>query len=176
MVPAYVPRDALSAIPDLAKPEVARALNRQIYGIDPGAGLTRLSEAALDVYRLDRYTLIASSGAAMTAMIERAHRRQDWIVATAWRPHWMFQAWDLRFLDDPERALGGRERVHAMVRRGLDRTAPWVVDLLARLYLPLDEVEAAMAEARAGSVEAAVTAYIDRHPARVRYWLSGDLD
>ncbi len=175
-MPAYVPEETLGSIEDLQDPEVARRLRRQIYGIDPGAGLMRLSEAAMGVYGLDEYTLIASSGAAMTAMVERAVRRERWIVATAWSPHWMFQRWRLRYLEDPRGALGGAERVHALVREGLQRDAPEAFELLARLYLPLAELEAAMALARETSYAAAVERYVERHPARIRYWLTGAID
>jgi glycine betaine/proline transport system substrate-binding protein len=173
VVPKYVPANELATMADLAKPSVARRLNHQIYGIDPGAGLTRLSEEALETYGLERYNLIMSSGAAMTAMIERAERRKKWIVTTGWRPHWMFQEWDLRFLEDPKGALGGDEEVHALVRRGLERDAPDVVAMLRRMRLPLDQLEAAMALARRKSYDYAVDRYIELNPRSVRYWLTG---
>lgn len=173
VVPAYVPEDELGVISDLVKPRVANRLHRQIYGIDPGAGLMRLSENAMKTYGLEQYTLIASSGAAMTAMVERSWRRQRWIVATAWRPHWMFQKWDLRFLQDPEQALGGRERIHAMVRRGLHRDRPDVVEFLGRISIEIEELEAMMALARDSDYETAVTEYINKHPEQIDYWLEG---
>ena len=174
VVPAYVPEKKLGSIADLKNPDVASRLRRQIYGIDPGAGLMQLSEQALEVYDLEEWNLIGSSGAAMTAMIGRAHRRKDWIVATAWSPHWMFHKWELRYLDDPERVLGGTERVHALVRKGLYREAPDVFGFLSRLYIPLDELQAAIAEANDSDYETAVDRYIDNHPARIDYWVSGD--
>jgi glycine betaine/proline transport system substrate-binding protein len=176
VVPSYVPEDAISAIPDLKKPEVANRLRREIYGIDAGAGLTRLSEQALADYGLSDYNLITSSGAAMTAMVDRAERRQRWIVATAWRPHWMFQKWDLRFLEDPKGSLGGLQRVDALVRKGLYDEAPEAVEFLSRMYLPLDELEAAIEVGEETSYENAVDKYIAEHPKRVRYWVTGKLD
>jgi glycine betaine/proline transport system substrate-binding protein len=101
-VPDYVPEETVSSIPDLNKPEVTEKLDETITGIDPGAGLTRLSKQAIEDYGLDDYELQISSGAGMTAALERAIRRDDWIVVTAWSPHWMFGAYDLRYLDDPK--------------------------------------------------------------------------
>ncbi|MFW6092818.1 MAG: glycine betaine ABC transporter substrate-binding protein [Pseudomonadota bacterium] len=175
VVPAYVPAEVLGSIEDLNDPEVARRLRRQIYGIDPGAGLMRLSDEAVAAYGLEAYNLIASSGAAMTAMMERAIRREQWIVATAWSPHWMFHRWELRYLEDPRGVLGGRERVHALARKGFYRDAPEVFELLGRLYLPLKELEAAIAEARETSYAEAVDRYVRTHPERVHYWLTGEL-
>lgn len=176
VVPAYVPESDVSSIADLAEPDVAARFQREIFGIDPGAGLTRLSEGALAAYGLDRYNLVTSSGAAMTAMIERAHLREQWIVGTAWRPHWMFQTWDLRFLDDPEQALGGLERVHALVRRGLYKEHPDVVAFLSRFFIELEELEEAMSRAEETSYEQAIDEYIAENPRRLRYWTTGEIE
>lgn len=174
VVPDYVPESQLSSIADLKKPEIASRLRRQIYGIDPGAGLMQLSERAMAAYGLEDWNLIGSSGAAMTAMVGRAYRRQDWIVATAWSPHWMFHEWKLRYLDDPERVLGGREHVHALVRKNFYRDVPDVFRFLSRLYIPLEELEAAISHANNTDYETAVDHYIDNHPARIHYWLTGE--
>lgn len=176
VVPAYVPESEVRSIADLAEPEIARRFRREVFGIDPGAGLTRLSEAAVETYGLGRYNLVSSSGAAMTAMVERAHLREDWIVATAWRPHWMFQTWELRFLEDPEGALGGLERIHALARRGLYKAHPDVVAFLSRFYVELADLEAAMSRAEETSYDTAVDEYVAAHPRRVHYWATGELE
>jgi glycine betaine/proline transport system substrate-binding protein len=172
-VPTYIPESEVSSIADLARPDVARRLQYEIFGIDPGAGLMRLSEQAVKAYGLDRYNLIASSGAAMTAMLERAELRDRWIVVTGWRPHWMFQKWDLRFLDDPKGTLGGLESIHALVRPGFSKDYPDVVAFLTRFELPLDELETSMSRADASSYEQAVDEYVEAHPRRVEYWVTG---
>lgn len=174
VVPTYIPESEVSSIADLARPEIARRFGYEIIGIDPGAGLTRLSEQAIKTYGLDRYHLIVSSGAAMTAMIRRAEIGKKWIVATGWHPHWMFQTWSLRFLDDPKGALGGPEHVDALVRRGLDQDHPNVVAFLQRFHLELDELETAMGRAQETSYQAAVDEFIAAHPKRVHYWATGE--
>jgi glycine betaine/proline transport system substrate-binding protein len=176
VVPAYIPESEVASIADLARPEVGRRFDYEIFGIDPGSGLMRLSEDAIEEYGLDRYNLVASSGAAMTAMIERADLRDRWIVVTGWRPHWMFQTWNLRFLDDPEGALGGLERIHALARRGLDHDAPDAIALISRLFIPLEHIEAAMNRAEETSYEEAVDEYIAQHSRRIAYWTTGELD
>jgi glycine betaine/proline transport system substrate-binding protein len=177
VVPDYIPRQELNSIEDLSKRDVARKLRRQIHGIDPGAGLMQASEKALKTYGLKRYQLISSSGAGMTAALARAIKRKQWIVVTGWSPHWMFSRWKLRYLEDPKKALGGRERVHALVRKGFDDDFPPVVtDFLTRMYIPISELEAIMADAMDTSYEAAVEKYIKTHPARVNYWVTGKLE
>ena len=67
-------------------------------------------------YGLTDYQLISASDAAMLSGVERAERRKEWIVATAWSPHWMFAKSQLRYLDDPKGSLGGLESVNKLVR------------------------------------------------------------
>ena len=174
VVPNYIPEDQVKTIADLKKPEVAEKLDNKIQGIDPGAGLMRLSDEAIKTYGLD-YELVSASGAAMTAALDRAIKRNEWIVVTGWSPHWMFGAYDLRYLEDPEGALGGSERVHAIARMGLDREHPELFAFLTRFSLPLEELQAVMAEAEKTSYEDAVAKYIEDHPARVNYWVTGEI-
>lgn len=173
-VPNYIPREQLSSITDLRDREVQARIGGQIQGIDPGSGLMQVSERALRTYGLSRMKLVSSSGAAMTAAVARAVRRREWFVVTAWSPHWMFAKWDLRYLRDPKGALGGRERVHAIARSGFYQNyPPEVTEFLTRLFLPLKELEAAMLNASKTSVEQAVSDYIEAHPERVHYWVTG---
>lgn len=175
VVPNYIPEDQLSSIEDLRDEEVADRLDHRIHGIDPGAGLMRLSSDALETYGLDTYELAASSGPSMTQALERAIANEEWIVVTGWSPHWMFGRYDLRYLDDPEGALGGTERIYALSRNGFPADHPEVAKMMMRMWLPIEELETAMADAQATSYEEAVTRYVEQHPARIDYWVSGEV-
>lgn len=172
-VPAYVPAERVASIADLARPDVRERMGARVVGIDPGAGLMRLSRRALSRYGLDGYTLEPGSGPAMTEALRDAVEQDQWIVVTGWSPHWIFAAYDLRYLGDPERVLGGSEQVHALARQGFYRDHPEVAGLIGRMWLPLDELEAALLTAENDSSEAAVTAYIEDHPKRIEYWVAG---
>ncbi len=174
-VPDYIPRDKLDSIADLKKPEVRKRLDRRITGIDPGAGLTRLSEKALKEYKLNKYRMQTSSGAGMTAALERAIRRKEWIVVTAWSPHWIFGAYKLRYLKDPKGVLGRYERVHAMARKGFYQDHIDAASMISRIQIPLEELQKAMYDARETSYDAAVGRYIKAHPKRIKYWVTGEL-
>lgn len=173
-VPSYVPVERLGSLADLRDPEVQKRLSGRIYGIDPGSGLMQASERAMRAYELAGLELVSSSGAAMTAALARAIRQKRWIVVTAWNPHWMFAQWDLRYLKDPKKVLGGKERIHALVRRGFYQDYPSeVTEMLARMYLPIEELEQTLLYARRASVDEAVDWYLREHSARVAYWVSG---
>lgn len=172
-VPDYIPESAISSIADLARPENKKALGWRIQGVDPGAGITRLSEAALETYNLHGYQLQYASGAGMAVALRRAIDRQRWIVVTAWRPHWIFGQHNLRFLEDPEGALSEREEVHALARENLSAEYPEVTDLLRRMYLPLSELEQIMLEGERTSYQQGVEAWMQENRPRVNYWLTG---
>lgn len=177
VVPDYVPEDELASIEDMTDPDVRAQLDSEITGIDPGAGLMRASEDALEEYGLQDYNLIASSGAGMTSAIERAVRRDEWIVATGWSPHWKFAAWDLRYLEDPKNTLGAREKIHALAREDFYQDVPVeVYEFFTRYYLPLDELEEIMYEARETSYEEAIDNYMEENPERVNYWITGQFN
>lgn len=174
VVPDFVPADELKSIEDLKKPEVREKLDGIITGIDPGAGLTRLSRKAIEDYGLD-YELQISSGAGMTAALERAVRRNDWIVVTGWSPHWKFGAYELRYLDDPRSVLGSFERVHAVARMGFYQEHIEAAGFFSRMQLPIGDLQKAMHDAQETSYEDAVTQYIENNPARIDYWVTGEL-
>jgi glycine betaine/proline transport system substrate-binding protein len=174
VVPSYIPESELSSIEDLKKPEVRKKLDGTITGIDPGAGLMRLSKQAIDDYGLD-YDLQASSGAGMTAALERAVRRDEWIVVTGWSPHWMFGAYDLRYLDDPKGVLGRYERVHVLARKGFYQDRLEAASFLSRMQIPIKDLQKAMYAAQESSYEKAVDQYIKNNPQRIDYWVTGEL-
>lgn len=179
VVPDYVPEDKVNSIDDLADADVAAKLENQITGIDPGAGLMQASEKAMKEYGLTDagYELISSSGAGMTAALARAVKNEDWIVVTGWSPHWKFAKWDLRYLDDPKGTLGGRERIHALARKGFYQEVPYeVFEFFTRMYMPLSELEAVMLEANNSSYEKACAKYIEENPERVNYWMTGQFE
>ena len=182
VVPDYIPKSELNSITDLKKSSVASKLGDKVIGIDPGAGLMRLSNKAMKDYGLSNYTLVQSSGAAMTAQLARAERQKQWIVVTGWTPHWMFGKWHLRFLKDPKGVLGGPQHIDAIVRSGFTQDYPKVAAFLTRMYIPLNELQAGMYKAQQyqqqnkdNPYEMAVQDYIKEHPARIKYWLTGQI-
>lgn len=173
VVPDYVPKSQLNSIPDLKKAAVRSKLGGKIIGIDPGAGLMRLSKKAIKAYGLSDYQLVASSGAGMTAALKRAITRKKWIVVTGWRPHWMFGAFKLRYLKDPKKALGGAEQIHALARKGFKKADPKVAAFISRIKIPLGTLEKVMYNAEQTSYPKAAAKFIKDHPKMVNYWITG---
>lgn len=171
-VPADIPASTLRSIDDLRKPEVREKLGGRIQGIDAGAGLMKLSEAAIMTYGLD-YKLLTASDAAMVSALDRAIQRKQWIVVTTWSPHWMFSQYKLRYLEDPKQALGGSESIHALARKGFSADFPKAAAFVRNLKLPLADLEAVMLKARDSSAAKEAAAYVATHGEVVNRWLAG---
>jgi glycine betaine/proline transport system substrate-binding protein len=174
VVPTYIPEDMISSIEDLTKDEVKEKLGNTVQGIDPGAGLTRLSEQALKDYGLDDYKLQISSEAGMLTTVDRAVRSEDWFVATSWSPHWMFGKYDIRYIEDPKSSLGDAEHVDILARKGFKEENPEVAGFLSRMKLPISDLESAMFNAQETSYDEAVEKYITDHPDQVKAWLAAE--
>lgn len=117
-VPTYVDVDSITELNDAAD-----EFGGEIIGIDPGAGLMAASDRALEVYDLN-YTLLDGSDAAMTAALDRAISRNEPIIVTSWRPHWMWSAYDLKYLDDPEGVFGEAESIHTVLSSDFAENGP----------------------------------------------------
>ena len=176
-VPSYVPEDTVRTIGDLDQAEVAEKLNGRITGIDSGGGLMQNSEKAMSEYGLEeRFDLMASSGPAMTAALDKAVDDEEWIVVTAWSPHWMFAAYDLRYLEDPKNRFGSEEQIRAVGRQGFFKEFPRVASFIDRVYMPLAHMEQVMLDAeKNGDVEQAAKEYLQNHQDRIDYWVTGEL-
>jgi len=173
-VPDEIPVSTLRSIEDLKKPEVQEKLGGRIQGIDAGAGLMKLSEAAIKAYGLD-YKLLTASDAAMVSSLDRAIQRKQWIVVTTWSPHWMFSQYKVRYLEDPKQALGGAEEIHALGRKGFSAAFPKAAAFVRNMKLPLADLEAVMLKARDSSAAKEAAAFVATRGEVVDRWLTGVL-
>lgn len=174
VVPTYIPESEIASIEDLKKPDVQKKLSGTIQGIDPGAGLTRLSQQAVKDYALDDYKLQISSEAGMLTTVDRAMRGEKWFVATSWSPHWMFGKYKLRYIDDPKKSLGEAEHVDIVASRDFKTENPKAAEFLSRMKVPLDDLEAAMFDAQETSYDEAVAKYIEDHPDQIKAWVGDE--
>lgn len=171
-VPAYIPESQLSSISDLEKPDVKSKLNGTVQGIEPGGGLMQASEKTIKAYDLNGYNLQSSSEAGMLAGVQRAYQSKQWIVATVWSPHWLFQKWQMRYLKDPKGTLGGEEQVHAFASKQFATKFPQADVFFKHFKLTLADVEAIEFEGNATNDYAtAAKKFVDAHPEKLKAWL-----
>lgn len=181
--PLYDGADLGLAVPDHVDPSIrtigdlaaaGERFERRIQGIDDGAGLMGRANEAMTAYGLGDWELVSGSGPRMAMRLGEAIEQQRPIVVTAWRPHWKWAAFDLRYLKDPEGIFDGEEAVHAMAREGFSDDQPKVAAFLERMQFELDELETLMAAAREKGHRTAIREWLNANSERVEHWLQGD--
>ncbi|MEJ6550612.1 glycine betaine ABC transporter substrate-binding protein [Corynebacterium sp. USCH3] len=168
------------SIADLA--DMGDEYGNRIVGIDEGAGLTRQTrEEAIPTYGLDDYDFQTSSTPAMLAELKKATDADDNIAVTLWRPHWAYDAFPVRDLEDPEGAMGGAENIYNFSRTGFSDDNPYVSQLLKNLVLDdehlssLENVMFSEENYNGENMDEAVAEWLDDNPDFVDDWKSGSL-
>ncbi|WP_414502021.1 glycine betaine ABC transporter substrate-binding protein [Zymobacter sp. IVIA_5232.4 C2] len=169
-VPAYL--TDINTMDDLK--QHADEFEGKVVGIDPGAGLMRLTKHALDEYGVNMKPA-ASSDATMTAVLGEAIREHRPIVVTAWTPHWMFNRWQLKYLDDPKGAFGSDEEIDTIVRKGLRQDSPRAYCVLSHFkWTPAEMGELlALNEQPNSDPYQNAKQWVDKHPEIVARWTQG---
>jgi len=167
VVPEYVEIDSIAEIN-----EYADRFNREITGIDPGAGIMSRAEEAIEVYGMDDMDLMESSDAMMTAVLGDKYGAGDWVVVTGWTPHWKFGNWDLKYLEDPEGVFGDEETINKVARQGLDNDHPELYEFLENFELSLDELHEVMAWIEeTGDLEGSAKRWVEENSDKVAAWV-----
>lgn len=119
----------------------ADAFDNRIVGIEPGAGLTRITkEEVIPTYGLESMEFVESSTPAMLAELSGAIDEGRDVLVTLWRPHWAYDAFPIRDLEDPENTLGGAENIEVVGRAGFGEDYPQLASWLANFTLTGDQL------------------------------------
>lgn len=121
-----VNKDApVDSLEDLAKS--ADKFDNQIVGIEPGAGLTKLTtEEVIPSYGLQKMEYTTSSTPAMLAELKAATKDDENIVVTLWQPHWAYDEFPLKNLEDPKGTLGDAETLNSYGSKTFESDFPEV--------------------------------------------------
>jgi glycine betaine/proline transport system substrate-binding protein len=168
VVPDYVTIDSITQM-NAHKDQ----FKKEIIGIDAGAGIMKATDSAIAAYDLD-FTLIPSSGPAMTAALKNAVENDKWVVITGWKPHWMWARWKLKFLEDPKGVYGKTENIHVLARKGLDKDMPRVAQFLKNFKMDdqqLGSLEGMINEEKSGDPAVAARAWVTQNMDLVKSWI-----
>ena len=173
VVPAYMP---VSHVQELKK--YRDELGGQIVGIESGAAINQQAEEVIQQEALDGFQVVASSGPAMAASLRRAYERQEPIVLTGWKPHWMWGQFDLKFLEGAgtgsSDVFGAPENIHKLTRPGFKADHPAeAVQFLENFHLSDEQMASLMNAIRPAEEEPleAARQWIQEHKAVVSSWL-----
>ncbi|QHS21779.1 glycine/betaine ABC transporter [Virgibacillus sp. MSP4-1] len=153
---------------------VGEKLEYTITGIDPGAGIMGQAKDALKEYSLDNWEIQSSSGAAMTAALEKAIDEKKPIIVTGWIPHWKFMRFDLKMLDDPKGVFGGEEQINTLVRKGLEEDMPGAYKFFDQFNWEPKHLQDVMLKIEEGKEEQkAAEEWVKEHEELVSTWTEG---
>ncbi|USG68535.1 glycine/betaine ABC transporter [Brevibacillus ruminantium] len=153
---------------------VGAQVDYKIIGIDPGAGLMKATEKAIQEYDLKDWELVEGSGAAMTAALTQAYKDKKPIIITGWTPHWKFSKFDLKYLKDPKGVYGADEQIHTIVRKGLKEEHPSAYAFLDNFHWTTADMESVMLAITDGKKpEEAAADWVSANEETVNKWVEG---
>lgn len=164
-VPSYVTVDSIEELNANAD-----QFDGKIIGIEPGAGLMRDTDNAVDEYDLE-LELVEGSTAGMTAALKSAVDRQEWIAVTLWEPSWMMQKFDVKFLADPKGVFPPPQSYYWIGQDGFSAENPEARELIASVFVPKDEITAINGAVNDGkSMDEAIAEWIAAHGDLIERW------
>ncbi|GAB4074160.1 hypothetical protein GCM10028778_16630 [Barrientosiimonas marina] len=175
-VPAYM--EDINSIKDLADntDDIGEKLDWEITGISPGAGEMKImNEDVMPGYGLDDdWNLTESSGGAMSAALGDAINNEDPIVVTLWEPHWTYNEYDLKKLDDPKEKFGKPDDVFAIAGKDFEENHPAAYKFLSQFEISQKDTQDIMQAIKNDvSEEEAAKDFIAEHPDLKDKWLEG---
>ncbi|MCR2826622.1 glycine betaine ABC transporter substrate-binding protein [Microbacterium sp. zg.Y909] len=103
-----------------------------IYGIESGSGLATVTDSAvIPGYGLEAFDHVTSSTPAMLTELDTATRAGEDILVTLWRPHWAYDAFPIKDLEDPKGLLGDAEGIHSYASTTFEEDFPEVFEWLS---------------------------------------------
>ncbi|MWB98219.1 glycine betaine ABC transporter substrate-binding protein [Agromyces seonyuensis] len=122
------PIDSLAELADNAD-----LFGNQLVGIESGSGLNRVTtESVIPAYGLEDLEYTTSSTPAMLSELKAATDAGENVAVTLWTPHWAYDAFPIKTLEDPEGALGDAESIHSFGSKSFTEDFPtlsgWLED------------------------------------------------
>lgn len=166
-VPAYMDVDSIE--------DLTTEADQQITGIEAGAGVVAAAQDAVAAYpNLSEWEVVPSSSGAMVTALGQAIDNEQEIIITGWTPHWMFQAYDLKYLEDPLGSMGDAETINTIVREDFEEDMPEVYTILDNFYWEMEDMESVMLEISEGAdPQTAARNWVTDNPDKVELWLEG---
>lgn len=171
-VPTYMKE--LNSIDQLA--DYQDQFNGRIIGIGPGSGLMQAASRSLKEYpSLKNYKLIEGSGSAMVGMVKKATSRKKPILATVWRPHWLFLNYPMKILADPKGTYGRPYASYTVGPTGFKKRYPAAAKMMWQSIIFPDELSKLMNYLGVDKMEARAAGrkWVKENEAIVNKWIRG---
>ncbi|MFC4799079.1 glycine betaine ABC transporter substrate-binding protein [Neobacillus sp. GCM10023253] len=140
VVPKYM--TDINSIADLKGKE--SEVKNEMYSIEVGTSASKTIDEMIKAYGLD-IKQVNSSEAAMLAEAMRKMAKKEPVIFFGWRPHTMFNKFDLKVLKDDKNFLSVSD-IHVITNKKLKETAPDAYKFLSNWSIPIDDVEEMIAK------------------------------
>ncbi len=176
-VPKYVHDAGVKSFADLQNHK--DKFDGKIYGIEPGNDGNQIIQDMIDknAFGLKGWEVVESSEQGMLTQVERATKRNKWIVFLGWEPHPMNRRFKMDYLADGDDYFGpnfGGATVYTLAPAGYTQRCPNVGNLLKNLKFSLaleNEIMGYMLEDGMDPKAAAVKV-VKQHPELIDQWLA----
>ena len=134
-----------------------------ILGIEPGSVIMgQIYEEVMPAYDLAQ-KLVEGATQGMLDEVDKRYRNSEEFALVAWSPHWMNQQYDLRYLEDPQDALGELNdpaSITTIVNEDLPQDDPVAYAFMDALILDEEQI---------GDLESAINEAGDPHEGARRW-------
>lgn len=165
--------------------EYAEEVGGALYDGDPGWVTTDQNAKRIEGFGLN-INHKPSSEAATIAQLKRAYDRKEPVLVFSYRPHWLFEEYDLVQLEEPtpyeDGCFSGDKNACAIpaqaawtaARKDLTARAPEFYKALEKFQVPLEDVEAILKKSEDTGAKPADLAreWVDANQSEVKKWLS----
>jgi glycine betaine/proline transport system substrate-binding protein len=134
VVPAYVTVNSIEALK-----ENKDRFNGSILGGRAGTPLDQLTKKVIKDYSLD-YQHKHVKFQKKIQMLDRAISEKKWIAMTGYKPLFIWEKYDLKYLEDPKKIYGqGNESAYILARKGYAGENPGMKEFLKNVFFE-DEI------------------------------------
>jgi glycine betaine/proline transport system substrate-binding protein len=178
-VPDYVPAADVKSVADLAKPEVASKMQKEVRGPGADSGLMIGSKKIFAEYGLEQsgYQLLPGKPADWIANFNENVAAKRWFVMPLWQPQYLNRAHKLRILDEPKKLLGEADTAwlvaHKDFQAKVDAKTWKTLQRMALSVRAVTEMDY-LVNVQKLSPRDAARQWMGAHPDTVAYWLYAD--
>ncbi|MCY1723452.1 glycine betaine ABC transporter substrate-binding protein [Prolixibacteraceae bacterium Z1-6] len=165
VVPSYV---TINSIEELNAQK--DKFGKEIIGIGSGAGIHANTIKAIESYHLD-IEQVTSSGPAMIASLDKATKREEWIVITGWKPHYMWANFDLKYLEDPK-GIYPQDACTIISRKGFEEDQPEAAGFFKNFNLEESQLYELMAAITADGEQTGAKKWYEANKELVDSWFN----